>query len=445
MTPAQKRLRDLRDRQSRERGRMAELSLVDELSDEQRSELDTIERGTPDLERQTRAAVISLEDEEREAETRAANDPDAEQRERIELRSKAMLTTYFMNAARGRLADGAEAELQAASGISGHGIPIEIWDTAQPERRGAEDGREVRAITPAPGTVGVNLDPIRPAVFANSIAPRLGIEMPRVMSGTYASATITTSQTAAPLDKSAPSVGTAGALTVSTATPKRVSARLELTLEDIAAVGQANFESILRENLALALSDQLDDQVINGNGTAPNLSGIFQGLTDPTAAPTAIADFDAFVAAFSGGIDGLWASTVKEVSIVGGVETYRLSTATFRDPSTGTAGGRGDLAFSDYAMEHYGGFWTNSRMPSSATFMSVDNVQQAILYRKGRSMSGGAGTMRTAVCPHWGIVDIDDIFSGSAQGERYFTMHVLLGDVILVQRDAYSQAAFQVA
>ena len=70
MTPTQKRLRDLRDRQSRERGRMAELAIVDDLTDEQRSELDTIERATPDLERQIRAATVALEDEEREAETR---------------------------------------------------------------------------------------------------------------------------------------------------------------------------------------------------------------------------------------------------------------------------------------------------------------------------------------------------------------------------------------
>ena len=103
MTNAQKRLRDLRDRQSRERGRMAELSLIDELSDEHRAELDTIEKSTPDLERQLRAAIVALEDEEKETETRAATEPDAEQRERIELRSKAMLTTYFMNAAHGRM------------------------------------------------------------------------------------------------------------------------------------------------------------------------------------------------------------------------------------------------------------------------------------------------------------------------------------------------------
>ena len=63
----------------------------------------------------------------------------------------------------------------------------------------------------------------------------------------------------------------------------------------------------------------------------------------------------------------------------------------------------------------------------------------------GRSMMGGMMGMRTAVCPHWNEISIDDIYSGSAQGERYFTMHVLLGDVILVQPDAYAQVAFQVS
>ena len=88
MTSAQKRLRDLRDRQSRERGRMAEFSLVDELTDEHRAELDNLEKSTADLERQLRAATVALEDEDREAETRAVDEPDAEQRERVELRSK---------------------------------------------------------------------------------------------------------------------------------------------------------------------------------------------------------------------------------------------------------------------------------------------------------------------------------------------------------------------
>lgn len=410
---------------------MAELAQVDELSDEQRSELDKIEAGTPDLERQIRAATVALEEEEREAKTTETDKPDAEMRERIELRSKATLTNFLMSAARGRMVDGAEAELQAAAGVQG--IPLELWDVPAPQTE--QRDTEGRAITPAPGTVGVNLDPIRPAVFANSIAPRLGIEMPRVGSGTYATGTIGTSQTAAALAKSAAAVGTAGAITVTTATPKRVSARLELTLEDIAAVGQANFESILRENLSLALSDELDQQAINGDGAAPNLAGIFMRLTDPSD-PTAVADFDAFAAAHAGGVDGLWANTIKEVGIVVGPDTYVLSARTFQTATNY----KGEMSAAAYAMANAGGWWTNKRMPATAS-----TIQQAILYRKGRSMMGGSGAMRTAVCPHWNEISIDDIYSGSAKGERYFTMHVLLGDVILVQPDAYAQIAFKVA
>ena len=153
--------------------------------------------------------------------------------------------------------------------------------------------RQTDAATGAPGTVGVNLDRIRPQVFANSIAPRLGIEMPRVMSGTYASATITTPLTAGAKAKGVDQDATAAAFTVLTSvTPKRISARLGIAIEDVAAVGQANFESILRENLSLVLSDELDKQAINGDGSrAESDRHIFQGLTDPTD-PTAVADFD---------------------------------------------------------------------------------------------------------------------------------------------------------
>ena len=308
------------------------------------------------------------------------------------------------------------------------GIPLELWDVPQQT--------EQRAATEAPGTVGVNLDAIRPAVFANSIAPRLGIEMPRVMSGTYASATIATSTAATALDKGGVADATAATFAVTAVTPKRISARLSLQIEDIAAVGQANFESILRENLALVLSDELDDQVINGNGTAPNLTGIFERLGDPTVAPTAVADFDAFAAAHASGIDGLWSNGLKDVMIVCGPATMALAAKTFQTATNY----KGELSAAAYAEANTAGFSTNKRMPAV-----VSDIQQAILYRKGRSTMGGAGAIRTAVCPHWNEVSIDDIYSGSASGQRAFTMHVLLGDVIMVQPAAYEQVQFKIA
>ena len=435
MTNAQK----IRLRLSQVRQRLNEVAGLegDDFTDEVRTEAADLQTEFGDLETRHQAAIVAEGEEE---ETRANGDGlDTETRERLELRSRASLTSYLRAALSGRQVDGPEAELRDAAGI-GDGIPLELWDV-----RRANGDRETRqdAPTSAPGTVGVNLDAIRPAVFAASIASTLGIEMPRVESGSYASATISTSLAAGSQPKGGTARATAAGFTVTSVTPKRISARLGIRVEDIAAVGQPNFESILRENLSLVLSDALDDQVVNGAGgnSGADLIGIFERLTDPSAAPSAVADFDAFAAAHAGGIDGLWASTLKDVAIVCGPATMGLSARTFQTASSF----KGELSAAAYAMANTGGFWTNRRMPDAAAFMSVDDVQQAILYRKGRSMMGGAGAMRTAVCPHWNEISIDDIYYGSASGERFFTMHVLLGDVILVQPDAYAQVAFKVA
>ena len=418
MTKAQK----IELRRSEIRTRLGELAGEESPTDEHLAEIGTLETEYRGTETRLRAAMIAEEAEEREAEAEHGEDADAEMRERIELRGKASVGRFLAAALKGRGVQGAEAELMDAAGVD-DGIPLELWDVP------AET--EERAVTGAPSTVGVGLDTIRPAVFAPSILPRLGVEMPRVMSGTYASATISTSTTADAVAKGADAPDTAALFTVQTATPKRVAARLSLALEDIAAVGTASFESALRENLSLAIADELDDQALNGDGSGANLSGILQRLDNPAAPGAGVADFDAFVAAFAGGIDGLWASTMKQVGIVAGVDTYGLSARTFRDASGQDLG---DMAFADYAMAKYGGWWTNKRMPATVT-----NVQQAILHRKGRM------GIRTAVCPHWGRIGIDDIYSGSGTGTRHFTFHVLLGDVILVQPDAYAQVAFRVS
>ena len=119
-----------------------------------------------------------------------------------------------------------------------------------------------------------------------------------------------------------------------------------------------------------------------------------------------------------------------------GPATYQLAGKTFQAATNY----KGELSAASYLMAQANSFKTNKRMPDAAA-----TIQQGILYRMGRSMMGGEGAMRTAVCPHWNEISIDDIYSGSAKGERFFTMHVLLGDVILVQPDAYAQIAYKVA
>ena len=174
-----------------------------------------------------------------------------------------------------------------------------------------------------------------------------------------------------------------------------------------------------------------------------DLTGFFQRLTDPAAPAAGVATFDTLVGVFAAGIDGLWANTMDEVSIVAGPETYRLSATTFRDRviDTGQRGGvsLGDISFADYAKAHSAGWWTNKRMPATDA-----NVQQGIMCRKGRSQM--PSPMRIAVCPVWfGSISIDDIYTGAKKGERYVTLSVLLGDVILVQPLAYAQVAVRVS
>ena len=441
MTAAQKRLRTLLDRQSHDRQRAIELSRVDALDDAQRGELDGIELRSADHERQLRVCRAAVEEEDRASRVEKDANPDPEMRARIELRSRAAVGRYLSAALRGRLPDGAERELGEAAGLEPGQVPFELWQRpAAPEHRNVEH----RAITPAPGTVGINLDVLRPYVFAPSVVDKLMVDMPQVPSGSWASGTITTAAAAGAVPKGGTGTTgdvpeTAAAFTVETTTPHRIGASLLLAIEDVAAVGAAGFESLLREHISLAVSDELDDQVLNGDGSGDNISGMFQRLTDPTAAPSAVTDFDGFAAAHASGIDGLWAGDIAEVSIVVGEETYGLSARTFQTATNY----KGEMSAAAYAKMHTAGWWCNSRMPDPVTFMTVDDIQQAILCRKGRSMM--PSPMRTAVCPHWGYFTVDDVYTGARKGQRRFVINTLIGDLILVQPSAYSQIAYRTA
>ena len=129
----------------------------------------------------------------------------------------------------------------------------------------------------------------------------------------------------------------------------------------------------------MALSDEYDDQAINGDGQSPNVNGLINQLTNP-ADPTNVADFDALVAAFADQIDGLWASRIREVSIVANVDAYKLAAKKFRDrpstPGTGAASAWATPRSRDYAQMKTGGFWTNKRMPATAS-----NIARSIVYR----------------------------------------------------------------
>ena len=151
-------------------------------------------------------------------------------RERIELRSKASLVEIPSWLPRAAVHSGRRGSrvVPAAAGVNGM-IPLGTCGTLPPLP-------SIGTLKPAPSLRRPELSastliPIRPAVFAQFHCPAPGYrDAPRHASGTYASATISyfadrlTAKAKSP-DAAAAAVATAGALTVTTATPKRVSAQ----------------------------------------------------------------------------------------------------------------------------------------------------------------------------------------------------------------------------
>ena len=414
MTESQK----IEMKRSKVRERLAAISRLsgDEYSETIVTEERSLQEEYQGLEVRSRTVMIA-EDKDLETAKLEVGEPDAEMRARLELRSRARIGNYVKAALTGKMVNGAEQELSAAAGTDD--IPFELWEAA-PEHR----------VTPAPGTVGVNLDPIRPAIFAPSVAEKLMLDMPVVPSGSYATGTIGTSLSADAVVKGGDVPQSDGAITVQTTVPHRIGGSLAMAVEDLAAIGTENFESIFRQNLSMVLSAHLDHNLLNGSTDTDvnELEGFYKRLTDP-AAPAANAEtWTRFLAIQSGGIDGLWATELGHVAMVVGVETYRLAAATFQ-------GADSEESAASYLKRMGAGFWTNSRMPVKAA-----HVQQGILCRKGKT------GMRTAVAPIWSNgISIDDIYSGARKGERYFTVSTLVGDVMLVQPGAYSQIAFRVS
>ena len=254
---------------------MAELAVAGELTAETRAELDTIEAGTPDMERQLRAATVAVETEETEqrAAGAAGDTPagDAEDRERAELRAKVKLGGYVAAAIEQRSADGAEAEYNQSIGIAGNRFPLELL--APPEQRAARgEEREATGVdtTTMPRTW---LD----RLFSGTAAQAVGVSMESVPVGKSSHPVTATGATAAQRGKSEAASDAPWTLSVIEMSPKRNAVRLLFNIEDAARI--PGLESALTRDLRMTMVEGIDRAIFLGdNGATPNAADIV-GLT----------------------------------------------------------------------------------------------------------------------------------------------------------------------
>ena len=95
---------------------------------------------------------------------------------------------------------------------------------------------------------------------------------------------------------------TAAAFTISSSTPKRVTGSFRVRVEDMALFPQ--LEDSLRRDIPMSLANAVEEQLLNGDGVAPNINGLLQRLADPDEAMEKYSPVS-YVSTIAGSLDGI--------------------------------------------------------------------------------------------------------------------------------------------
>ena len=399
-------------RLSEVRQKLNELLAIDDPNDEQRAELAQLSGEYPGLETQYRAAVIA---ESEETERRAADD-DAQSVEYRQLVDRVELGAYLIEAATGRPVDGAEQELRAEVFGDDARQNLVPWEALLPR-----DEDEDRADSPvnigSTSGVGVNQQTILARVFADTAAMFAGVTMPNVGIGASSYPVFKDSATAELTAKGTAKDAEAATITAKVLNPTRLTARYVLRVED--ANRLMGLEESLRADLHGTLGEQLDKQIIAGDGTSPNFAGFFDDGASISSAttPSAQSKYEDVAVLAANAIDGKYCRSAMGARLLFNITGIQRASALF--PQSG------GYSAADYLAEHSGGIMASAHAPVKASKKS-----KILTYRMDR----GAGS---AVCPVWqGLEIIRDQFSGAMRGAIALTA-IALHSFAILRTDAY--------
>ena len=223
--------------------------------------------------------------------------------------------------------------------------------------------------------------------------------MPTVGVGEAVYPVLTTSADAGTPAENAEQAETTGAFTADVLSPKRIQASFRYSREDRArfrGMGEA-----LRMNLADALADALDEQVLAGT------NGLFTGTNLANHNVNSVTTYANYRANFAyGRVDGTYASSVGDVRSVVGSATYAHASGVFRSDNAGDRAALEDL------MSVTGGVKVSAHVPA------VAGTKQNSVIR--------LGMRRDMVAPIWeGVTLIPDEVTKAANGQIVITAVML--------------------
>ena len=362
-----------------------------DLTDELRSEMDTLSVEYADVERQKRAAIIA-------ADTPESDNPEPENtpetREIDGLIERAEIGAYLRAAASGNPVDGAERELrQAVLGDDADETYMPI-DILMPLETRADASTDVSA------SIAHAQSQIIGRIFAQTAGAYLGVQRPSVPVGEthyYA----LTGGTSADVRSDGVAIDAAAAtFTDKSVAPVRITARYLWGTETTARV--RGFEEALRADIRAVLGDKLDVLAINGQAavanTSPKVEGIISELTNP-ANPTQVATWTDYLSLYPAQVDGKASMDGSNVRLLVNPETYKhahgLQIAT-----------SGELLRRELPA---GRFRASANMPATASDIAT-------------ILSYTASARTGFVQPVWrGISLIRDVYTKAAEGQVALT------------------------
>ena len=390
-----------------------------ETTEAEQAEIRKLSNEYNDVEARRAAAMVAEDEPEKREETEPTEDREA--REIRELSGKVELRNYLQATALETKLQGAEAELTAALKLEGPGTVVP-WAAFDPGEQRTEDRQDVATVAPAQHTT--TQEAIVGRVFANTATAYLGIRMPSVGVGERTYPVLTAGTTAETLAKAAEVDAAAATFSVKSVEPRRLTARYLFSVEDLAIF--AGMEEALRADLNGTMGDQLDLAILQGNGTSPNVAGVFDtdsGIAAP-ATTTAETSVTGYIDALTGMVDGVYASESSEVKLLVGPETYRHMAKQF---ISGT-----DTSALQHVRAIGGGVRVSAHTPDKTG--------------KRQEMMGVVGSMNAgiAIAPTWPVVSmIRDPYTAAAKGQIAITVIMLYGFVI-VRTDGFKRINAQI-
>ena len=399
------RLQKLQLRQSELRTEMGGLLDKEDRSDEDRTNLSELSREMRGLEADIQAALLIEDEPETETRQTGAGE-NAERKELDGLLRRASILPFMGEAVSGREVQGVEHELRAGllgDDARGGLVPFEMLLPPEREER-ADAATTVADTARTPGSQASVLQ----RVFTRSIAARLMVSMPMVEVGQANFPVLSSGTTAAMKAAGDAQDATAATFTGVSLDPVRLSARYVFRYEDVAKL--RSYESVLRRDLTATMTDSLDGQIVNGNGTAPNVNGFLSELTGPSN-PSAVTTWNDYLGAFTGEVDGINAYEMSDLRSVIGKATFGYVETLFR---TGATDNGPRASACEYVKSRTGGQMVSSRIPAPAS-----NIQTGIIAKT--SYPG-----RNAVAPIWRALElVRDPYTRAAQGEVALTAIML--------------------